>query len=203
MKSDAEIDWKEVRKGIDAVRRELDPDFALSLEVEQRILRARAQKLAQEKAATGSARETLEIVEFDLAGERYAIELGRVREVCPLKDLTPVPCTPGFVLGIINLRGEIRVVISLKEFFGLPSTDLTDLSKIIIIQDGENSAGILADGVRGVRAIDPGDLQPSLPTLTGRRADYLRGVAGDGLVVLDAAKILSDPRILVNDEVEK
>lgn len=195
------IDWKEVRKGIDDLGRDLERGFGSSPEEERRILRERAQKLAGAAQSAPSTGTLLEIVEFDLAGERYAIELKRVREVCALQNLTPVPCAPAFVLGIINLRGEIRVVISLKEFFGLACSDLTDLNKIIMIGDDRTEVGLLADAVRGVRGIDPDALQPSLPTFTGRRVDYLRGIAADGLVVLDAAKILSDPRLLVNDEV--
>lgn len=195
------IDWKEVRKGIDDLGRDLERGFGSSPEEERRILRERAQKLAGAAQSAPSTGTLLEIVEFDLAGERYAIELKRVREVCALQNLTPVPCAPAFVLGIINLRGEIRVVITLKEFFGLACSDLTDLNKIIMIGDDRTEVGLLADAVRGVRGIDPDALQSSLPTFTGRRVDYLRGIAADGLVVLDAAKILSDPRLLVNDEV--
>jgi purine-binding chemotaxis protein CheW len=124
-----------------------------------------------------------------------------VRTVSVLKELTPVPCTPPFVLGIINLRGEIHTVVDLKKFFDLPDKGITELNKIIIIHHEDMQLGILADAIRGVRHILLHDLDPAMPTLTGIRADYLRGVTRDRLVVLDAARILSDQRILVAEEV--
>ena len=102
---------------------------------------------------------------------------------------------------MINLRGEIRTVIDLKKFFDLPDAGITELNKIILIESGEMQLGVLADAIRGVCRIPLGDLQPTLPTLTDIRADYLLGITSDRLVVLDPAKILSDKRILVDEEV--
>src|SRR5439155_25417175 len=125
-----------------------------------------------------------------------------VREVYPLKELTPLPCTPPFVLGIINVRGKILSVIDIKKFFDLPEKGLTDLNKVIIVHADEMELGILADALLGVRAIPLEELQPSLPTLTGIRAEYLKGVTKDRLVILDTEKILSDKGIIVHEEVE-
>ena len=195
-----QTDWDEVRRRIDAVTAAIDKGFNLSPEEERLALRKRAQELAQEPQVAEAASESLEAVEFELASEHYALPLTQVREVCLLKELTPVPCTPPFVLGIMNLRGEIRTVIDLKKFFDLPDKGITELNKIIIIQQDDMQLGILADAIRGVRRIRLNDLQPALPTLTGIRSDYLRGVTSDRLVMLDAGKILSDPRILVDDK---
>ena len=191
-------DWSEIRRRMEAVHAAIDCGTTLTAEEERRILQTRAHALAE--VPVGAAdRATLEAVEFELAGESYAIALAQVREVGPLHDLTPVPGTPAFVLGIINLRGEIRTVIDLKKFFDLPDTGLTQLNQILILEHEDLQLGILADTVRGVRHIPLADLQSALPTLTDIRADYLRGVTGDRLVVLDAAKILSDPRLLVEN----
>ena len=173
--------------------------FDFPPELERHILKTRAQALAAEPTRVAGAGEIIEVVEFDLATERYAFPIADVREVCMLHDLTPVPCTPAFVLGIMNLRGEIRTVIDLKKFFDLPDAGITELNKIILIQHGDLPLGILADSIRGVRRIALADLQPTLPTLTDIRADYLRGVTNDRLVVLDAAKLLSDERLIVQD----
>ena len=201
MNAQEPADWEEIRRRIGAMRATIELGFAPSPEDERRILKTRAQELAREPKAGVMAGETLEAVEFDLASERYAFPLAQVREVSVLRELTPVPCTPAFVLGIINLRGEIRTVIDLKKFFDLPETAITELNKIILIQSGDMQLGILADAIRGVRRIPLGELQPALPTLTDIRADYLRGITSDRLVVLDAGKILSDKRILVDEEV--
>jgi purine-binding chemotaxis protein CheW len=178
-----------------AVQNPLMPDAA-------QTLRARALALARPPARTPAAETMLDVLEFRLAQERYAIETRYVREVHPLKDLTPLPCTPPFVLGIVNVRGRIVPVFDLKKFFDLPDQGLTDLHRIILIEGHEMELGLLADITVGVRSIPADSLQPSLPTLTGIRSEYLKGVTAERLVVLDVARILSDPKIIVHEEVE-
>jgi purine-binding chemotaxis protein CheW len=141
-------------------------------------------------------------VEFLLAHETYGVESLYVREVHPLKAFTPLPCTPAFVLGIINVRGQILSVIDLKKFFDLPEKRLTDLDKVIVVHDDTMVFGVLADAILGVRTIPLDTIQPSLPTLTGIRAGYLRGVTNERLVILDAVKLLRDPTLVVLEEVE-
>ena len=167
----------------------------------QRILKARAQALAREPEPAEAAGERIEVVEFLLAHERYALESQYVREVYPLENLTPLPCTPAFVLGIVNLRGEILSVIDLKKFFELPEKGLTDLNKVIVLQSGNMLFGILADVIAGVRRIPVTDIQPSLPTLTGVREEYLKGVTPGRTVILDAEKLLTDESIIVQEQV--
>ena len=166
----------------------------------QSILKTRAQALAQtpEQVATT---ECLEVVTFLLAYETYGIETAWVREVYPLKELTPLPCTPPFVAGIVNVRGQVISVIDIKKFFDLPERGLTDLNKVIILSDGVMEFGILADAVVDVRNIPLEKIQSGLPTLTGIREDYLRGVTAERLVILDAAKLLTDGNIVVHEEV--
>ena len=165
------------------------------------ILRARAQALAR-LPARASTESSLQLLEFRLARESYALETRHVREVYPLKNLTPLPCTPPFVLGIVNVRGRITPVIDIKKFFGLPDQGLTDLHRIILVRGDGIELGLLADVVVGVRTLPVDSLQASLPTLTGIRADYLKGVTADRLVVLDLERILADPKIIVHDEVD-
>ena len=178
-----------------------DPGQAVSPPPQQwqSILKARAQALAQAPEQV-AATECLEVVTFLLAYETYGIETAYVREVYPLKDLTPLPCTPPFVAGIVNVRGQVISVIDIKKFFDLPEKGLTDLNKVIILSDGVMEFGILADAVVDVRHIPLGEIQSGLPTLTGIREDYLRGVTAERLVILDAAKLLTDNNIIVHEE---
>jgi len=168
----------------------------------RQILRARAQALARPPEQAPAADTLLEVLEFRLAQERYAVETRHVREVVPLKDLTPLPCTPPFVPGIVNVRGRITPVIDIKKFFDLPDHGLTDLHRIILVRGNGLEVGLLADVIVGVRTIPMDSLQPSLPTLTGIRADYLKGVTAERLVVLDLDRVLADPKIIVHEEVE-
>jgi purine-binding chemotaxis protein CheW len=166
------------------------------------ILRARAEALAREPAPQPLASEHVEVVVFGLGGERYALEAAAVAEVYPFENLTPVPCTPPFIRGIVNLRGRVVPVIDLKKFFDLPEQGITDLHRILLVEKAEMSFGILADTIEGMRRFSREAIQPSLPTLTGIRAEYLHGIAADRTVILDTAAMLADRRLVVNEEVE-
>jgi purine-binding chemotaxis protein CheW len=167
----------------------------------EQLLQARARRLAQVPAAP-STEATLELLEFRLAQERYAIETRLVQEVIPLRDLTPLPCTPPFIRGIVNVRGRIIPVLDLKKFFELPEKGLTDLHRVILVRGHGMEVGLLADIALGVRTVASSTLQRSLPTLHGIRADYLMGVTEEPLIVLDADRILADPGIIVHEDVE-
>lgn len=200
-KKPAAIDWRKIERRLEATRIAIERVRAPSPEETQHILKARAQALAREPMPTETADEHIEVVEFVLAHERYAIESHYVREVAPLENLTPLPCTPAFVLGIVNVRGEILSVIDLKKFFDLPEKGLTDLNKVIVLQSGNMLFGILADVIAGVRRIPLTGIQPSLPTLTGVREEYLKGVTPERIVVLDAEKLLTNESIVVQEQV--
>ena len=92
-------------------------------------------------------------------------------------------------------------VVDLKKFFDLPASGLHDLHEVIILHSEEMNLGILADDVVGVRRVPVSQLQASLPTLRGIGQQYLRGVTGERLVVLDAGKLLADKTLIVNEEV--
>jgi purine-binding chemotaxis protein CheW len=194
-------DWQVVRQRLDAAADLLAR--GVSAEEQQRILKARAQALAREPRQEEAAGGYLEVLEFLLAYERYGIEMSWVRETLPLRDITAVPCTPTFVLGLINVRGQILSVIDIKRFFDLPAKGLTDLNRVIVVQGEGMEFGILADAVCGVRTIPLAELQPSLPTLTGVREEYLKGVTKERTVVLDGKKLLSDRKIIVHEEIEE
>lgn len=198
----ASVDWREVERRLGTARIATEHVRAPSPEETQRILKARVQALAREPMPVEAADERIEVVEFILARECYAIESSYVREVCLAENLTPLPCTPAFVLGIVNLRGEILSVIDIGKFFDLPEKGLTDLDKIIVLQSGAMLFGILADVITGVRHIPVTGIQPSLPTLTGVRQDYLKGVTAERMVILDGEKLLADEKIIVREQVE-
>ena len=194
-------DWREVERRLEAARISTEHIWAPTADETQRILKERAQTLARETVPAETADASIEVIQFLLAHERYAIASEYVREVCPLEDLTPLPCTPAFVLGIVNLRGEILPVIDLKKFFDLPEKGLTNLNKVIVLESADMAFGIVADAISGVRRIPRAGIQPSLPTLNGIRADYLLGVAAEHVIILDAERVLSDEKLIVQEQV--
>jgi purine-binding chemotaxis protein CheW len=159
------------------------------------ILKARAYALAQVPEETESPILQLEITEFRLGDETYACASSSVREVYQLKGLTSLPCTPAFILGIINIRGQILPVIDVKPLLGLPSPLTRELGKVVILHAEGMEIGLLVDTIVGVRAISTSILYPPLPTLTELQIRYIRGITSDGTILLDAVKLLTSSRL--------
>ena len=191
------IDWREVRQRLQTTADLLNR--GMSSKERKALLKTRARALALEPLGQVTEGASLVVLEFRLASETYAMELCWVRETLPLKDLTPVPCTPPFVLGLINVRGEIISVINIGKFFDLPEKGLTDLNKVIILSGEGMEFGVLADAIVGVRSISQAELQAPLPTLTGVREEYLKGVTRERTIILDGKKLLSDGNIVVRE----
>jgi purine-binding chemotaxis protein CheW len=196
------VNWTETRQRLTAIQQRIEQSWAPAPEERARVLEARARVLAREPEVPKVGAEQLDIVEFLLAYERYGIATAYVREVYPLVELTPLPGTPPFVLGIANVRGQIVSVMDIKRFFDLPEKGLTNLNQLLIVRKGDMELGILADEVLGVRSIGLEEMQPRLPTMTGVRAQYLRGITGDRLAILDIESILGDRRIIVEKQTE-
>lgn len=198
----ANINWSEILQRVEKARESLERGAAPTPKEKGAILKARARVLARETEEAGAAREFLDIIEFSLAAETYGIESAFVREVYPLKDFTPLPGTPPFVLGIVNVSGQILSVIDLKKFFNLPEKGLGQLNKVIIIRNDRMEFGILADAILDARPIPLETIQAAPSTVTGIGAEYLKGVTGERIIILDAEKILGDEKIIVHQEAD-
>jgi len=167
----------------------------------ERILRRRAQALARPVVETTAATETFELLVFSLAGERYGVETASVLEVIPLRELTPVPCTPPFVLGVVNHRGRILPVLDLRRLFDLTGQGMTDGGRVVAVEAGGMTFGIFADAVAGTVRVGADEVAPPPTTLTGDRRTFIQGVTREMAAVLDLNALARDPRILVNEEV--
>jgi len=193
------VDLARLRQRLEAAGtgggRELTPDE------KKGILHKRAKAMAKQTEPDQDAGQCLDILEFRLTYETYAIEMRWVVETYPLRELTPLPCTPSFVAGIINVRGRILSVLDIRKFFDLPEKGLTDLNKVIIVHDGGMEFGILADEILGTRSIPLAEVQPPLPTLTGIREEYLKGLTRERTAILDGKRLLGDKNIVVHEEI--
>ncbi|HEX6929675.1 MAG TPA: chemotaxis protein CheW [Gammaproteobacteria bacterium] len=196
----AHPDWQETRRRLAAIAERLEGQELQPPDEIRRILKARARELAKAPGVESDA-ETIEVVMFQLAYERYAVETRYVREVFRLEELTPLPCTPDFVLGIVNLRGEIVSVVDIKKFFGLPEKGITDLNRIVLLESGGMAFGILADAIDGVRELPVEAMRSSQSMPAGIQEDYIQGITASGLAVLDARAILDDGKIVVQEQV--
>ncbi len=136
---------------------------------------------------------------FTLENENYCMEILRVKELMGMTDITPLPQTPDFIQGVINLRGQIIPIIDLRVKFGIAFVPYTKRTSIIVVEidyEGDRLLmGIVVDAIQEVIAI-PDEKINNLPYINSKiKADYIRGVAEtpEGLkIVLDVVKILND-----------
>lgn len=165
---------------------------------EKKILQERAQSIVGRKDHTKAAKsDTITVVEFLLMPERYAIEEKYVSEVFFLKEITTIPGTPSFVMGVINLRGNIVSVVNLKNLFNLKDKGLTDLNKVIVIQNESMQFGIVSDAIVGSKTIELRNIIPPPPTLHQIGAEFVSGVCSDGLILLNGLALLFSKQIIL------
>ncbi len=196
------IDWEAIHRRLAVSATFISGGAGHSPEEVCRVLEARA-RVAAKPPVTVDDVKRLEILVFTIAGETYGVEICHVGEVCQLKDLTVLPCTPPFIAGVMNRRGQILAIVDLRKFFELPVQGLTELNRVIVLRGGDIELGLLADSIDGVRSVIASDLQEGLPTLTGIRERFLKGVTGQMLAVLDGGRLLVDARLKVNEQVNR
>ena len=165
------------------------------------ILKERAVAMALETEQKKVTSATVEIIEFTLATESYGIEAAFVKEVYPLKDFTPLPGVPSYIMGLVNVRGQILPVVDLRKFFSLSERGLGEMNKVIILRNDQMEFGIVADVVEGTRTLAIDDIMVTPVTVTGIGEPYLKGVTKEHIVVLDAESLLNDKKIIINDVV--
>lgn len=200
-KHSTKIDWDEIKSKVASLQEVIEQKKILLPEEKHSLLKKRAQVLALRENDETVQQECIEIIVFRLAYETYGIETAFVREVYPLKDMTTLPGTPSFVMGIINVRGQIVSVIDLKKFFNLPEKGLGELNKVIIMCNERMEFGILADVVEGTQSVALEEIMAAPPSVIGIGKKYLKGVTKEHIVLLEAESILNDEKIIVNEEV--
>ncbi|MDY6875189.1 MAG: chemotaxis protein CheW [Chloroflexota bacterium] len=215
------IDWDKVRRGIEddampefAGEKNLSLDMlfsdgtpttetcgdkALSTEKVQAILEGRAQALARTTDVDES--EAMQLVVFSLADETYGIATDYVRDVQPLQHVSPVPCTPDFVVGVINIRGSIYSLVDIRSFFGVPEREITDATKVIVVDAAGLEVGILADDVSGAMSVLLAEIKPSLAAQATIKEEYIQGVTKDMLIILNLEALMRDERMVVHEEI--
>jgi purine-binding chemotaxis protein CheW len=195
------LNWEEAHARLERTSRAIEGGEAVSPGDATRILRKRAQALARPLVQAEAASEMLDLLVFSLTDARYAVEMGGVAEVTPLRELTPVPCTPPFVRGVMNHRGRILAVLDLGKLFELPGQAIKQDSFIVAVEAGGLSFGILTDMVVGTVQYAASDLSPPPAALPAARRIFLKGVTAEMVAVLDLEALARDPRLIVNEEI--
>ena len=134
-------------------------------------------------------------VTFRLGDEKYGINVMQVQEVLRVAEIAPVPGAPSYVLGIINLRGNVVTVIDTRNRFGLMSRDTDDSSRIVIIETASHIIGILVDSVAEVVELRSSDIETAPNVGNEETSRYIQGVTSrdnELLILVDLNRFLSD-----------
>jgi len=139
---------------------------------------------------------------FQLGREEFGIRVLKVREIMGIQDITAVPQTPGYVKGVINLRGKVIPVVDLRLKFGLPEIEYTQRTCIIVVQVEAEAhgmlMGIVVDGVAEVLNLVPGDIEDTPDFGQGVVTPYLLGMAkikGKVKILLDIDQVLTSQEL--------
>lgn len=199
-KRPAATDWDEIRQRLEQARIAIEELAEPGLERQQQILRERAAALAKSAMPATSPKppmQRINVLEFRVAGERYAFETAYVDQIYPIMPITALPGVPDFVAGIIMAQGEVLSVIDLRSLLDLPMSGMLEPAAIIALKNETMEFGILAEEILGVESFSRDALKKELPTLTGKAGSCLEGVSTNRTAILDAARLLSDPRLVI------
>ncbi len=139
------------------------------------------------------------LVVFTLADGLYGVEVDQVREITAMRDVSPVPNSPDYVLGVTNLRGQVTTVTDLKSRLGsMSSGETSNNQRIIVVESHDAPIGMMVDSVREVMRMPKGDIDP-VPDIVNEsdaEAKYTRGIGklknGELIVLLDVGKVLEE-----------
>lgn len=134
-------------------------------------------------------------VTFRLDNEIYGINVMLIQEVLRVTEIAPVPGAPNYVIGIINLRGNVVTVIDTRMRFGLPPKEMDDATRIVIIEVENQTVGIVVDSVSEVVDVDSSEIETAPNVGNDETARYIEGVVSRGdelLILVDLNKLLTD-----------
>lgn len=144
-----------------------------------------------------------QVVVFLLASDVYAVDIGSVREIIRMQDITRVPRTPDFVEGVINLRGKVIPVVDPHKRFGLEARDGTQESRIVVVDVDGQHVGMVVDAVTEVLRIHRSLIEPPSAVITTADSDCIKGIAMTGeqlIILLSLESLLSEKeKVLLAD----
>ncbi|HHX27971.1 MAG: chemotaxis protein CheW [Bacillota bacterium] len=156
-------------------------------------------------AADSSVRHERQIVAFSLGSETYGVDIASVREIIPVPKIVSVPRAPDYVEGIINLRGRVIPVLDLRKHFGFERKKGDPNQRIVLVEAGQESVGVIVDAVSSVLRISDEQVEPAATVIVGAEIEYIQGIAKvdeDLVVLIDLTKIISDAEMRTLREVD-
>jgi len=140
------------------------------------------------------SRELLQLVSFNLGSEEFGIDILKVQEIIRLINITKIPNSPEFIEGVINLRGRVIPVISLRIKLGMQKIEYSNSTRIIVVEISNNIVGFVVDGVSEVLRIPANITEPPPSMVAGVDSEYITAVGkleDRLLILLDLEKILA------------
>jgi|Deesub1362A_J573_1020465.scaffolds.fasta_scaffold00398_39 purine-binding chemotaxis protein CheW len=133
-----------------------------------------------------AADNILQLVTFSLGNEEYAVDILKVQEINRMTEIAKVPNAPHYVEGLINLRGRVIPVISLRKRFGLKEKDSDERSRIMIMDIQGITIGLVVDSVSEVLRIPAATVEPTPPIASDISTEFIKGIAklDDRLIIL-------------------
>lgn len=174
----------------------------------QKILADRARDLARSGETESDLKDVLRLLSFSMGEERFGLDLHYIQEIQPLKRemWSPVPCTPGFIVGAVNLRGRIYSIMDIAAYLEISVEVNMEKAHVLLIR-GETVPErtlmefcILAEDRPKLEQIQPAMVQPASGTLSAKGQEFVRGVTSDMLMILDMEKLISHPGIIVKED---
>jgi len=150
---------------------------------------------SQATNAKGSEDPILQWVTFKLDNETYGINVMRVQEVLRYTEIAPVPGAPSYVLGIINLRGNVVTVIDTRQRFGLHSGEISDNTRIVIIEADKQVVGIMVDSVAEVGYLRQSEIETAPNVGNEESAKFIQGVCNKNnelLILVELDKMMPE-----------
>ncbi|QXO96018.1 chemotaxis protein CheW [Methanospirillum purgamenti] len=152
----------------------------------------------------------VEILEFDLGGESYAMDIGIAREIVEMLPITPIPRAPSHVTGLLNLRGEITTIINLHHLLGIsPAKERNEQKIMVLVPDAfENtSVGVIVDEVHSVLTVDEINIDTNIRGVDEHLTEYVQGIIklgeDEGIKTDGSENRESDKRLIIWVDVKK
>ncbi|OCR01824.1 chemotaxis protein CheW [Oscillatoriales cyanobacterium USR001] len=171
---------------------------------EKAIFQERANNLKRQNSKEDLDKNKLPIAIIAFNGEYFGLNLEAVREFTDIRKVTPIPCTPDYVIGNMNLRGEIVTLIDIRTALNMSISVAGELSKAIVVQISDLVAGIVADQVLDVMYLNISEITAIPTALHSTNDEYLKGTAPyreKMMSILDLHKILTKGALVVDEEV--
>lgn len=151
-------------------------------------------------------REEKQFIVFTLSGERFGVDVKKIKQIINVVETTPIPNSPNFVEGVIDLRGEIIPIINLRNKLAFENIDGKNKDeKIIIVEFDNNNVGMCVDSVSEMTRLYIDEISEAPKIVKGINKDYLMGLSnfnGSLLILLDLNRILSDEEVKELDKID-